>query len=161
MQHRYADLASGAESGQDYTSVRYVNYKPETLEFIFNVFRDRWTKMPMINITNNYPSLRTLNLRAQLPVDLNSILYEAFTLLSKLYIYPGYSQNATTQERSQYWNNEAIKRKEAVLDLFWDSKRVSFYDFNTTSGVRAIPWSAAAYYPYFVSSHYTNEHRRL
>ena len=53
----YAELASGAETGWDYSS--------------------RWEKNPFPageNLTNNNPGLRTLNVRSTIPVDLNSIL---------------------------------------------------------------------------------------
>ena len=53
----YAELASGAETGWDYSS--------------------RWEKNPFPaggNLTNNTPGLRTLNVRSTIPVDLNAIL---------------------------------------------------------------------------------------
>jgi hypothetical protein len=50
----YAELASGAETGWDYSA--------------------RWVKQPVINVSDNNPALRTLNTRAIIPVDLNSLL---------------------------------------------------------------------------------------
>lgn len=50
----YAELASGAESGWDYSS--------------------RWAKQPIINVTDNLPVLRTLNVRAIVPVDLMALM---------------------------------------------------------------------------------------
>ncbi len=58
----YAELASGAESGYDYSS--------------------RWCRQPLLNLTDNYPALRTLNTRAIMPVDLNSLLYGDHVLVS-------------------------------------------------------------------------------
>lgn len=53
----YAELASGAESGWDYSS--------------------RWTKQPHAgNLTDQTPALRTLNVRNTIAVDLNAILCE-------------------------------------------------------------------------------------
>ena len=53
----YAELATGAETGWDYSS--------------------RWEINPFPaggNLTNNTPGLRTLNVRSTIPVDLNAIL---------------------------------------------------------------------------------------
>ena len=53
----YAELATGAETGWDYSS--------------------RWERIPFPpggNLTNNTPGLRTLNIRSTIPVDLNAIL---------------------------------------------------------------------------------------
>ena len=50
----YAELATGAETGWDYSA--------------------RWCKVPVINVSDNNPALRTLNTRAIIPVDLNSLL---------------------------------------------------------------------------------------
>lgn len=50
----YAELASGAESGWDYTS--------------------RWCREPLLNATDNNPALRTLNVRGIVPVDLTALL---------------------------------------------------------------------------------------
>jgi len=58
----YAELASGAETGWDYGA--------------------RWCKQSTLNVTNNYPALRTLNTRAIIPVDLNSLLSGAHSLVS-------------------------------------------------------------------------------
>lgn len=59
----YAELASGAESGWDYTS--------------------RWTKEPLGNITDNSVPLRTLNVRSIIPVDLTSLLAGDHALVSR------------------------------------------------------------------------------
>lgn len=58
----YAELASGAESGWDYSA--------------------RWCKEPVINVSDNNPALRTLNVRAMIPVDLNSLLSGDHALVS-------------------------------------------------------------------------------
>jgi len=60
----YAELATGAESGWDYSS--------------------RWCKIPVINVTDNNPALRTLNARAIIPVDLNSLLAGDHALVSQV-----------------------------------------------------------------------------
>lgn len=61
----YSELASGAETGWDYSS--------------------RWTKEPFAtigNTTNQEPLLRGLNVKGLVPVDLNSILCKYFRALS-------------------------------------------------------------------------------
>ena len=50
----YGELASGAETGWDYSS--------------------RWCKQPLLNLTDNDPALRTLNVKGVIPVELNSLL---------------------------------------------------------------------------------------
>ncbi|KAF8417169.1 glycoside hydrolase family 37 protein, partial [Boletus edulis BED1] len=57
----YSELASGAETGWDYSS--------------------RFEMVPQLG----NPGLRTLNVRNHIPVDLNSILYKAHVLLANLY----------------------------------------------------------------------------
>lgn len=58
----YAELASGAESGWDYTV--------------------RWVKYPVLNKTNDDETLRGLNIRSIIPVDLNSLLAGDHALVS-------------------------------------------------------------------------------
>lgn len=60
----YAELASGAESGWDYSS--------------------RWCKEPLGNATDNSVPLRTLNIRQIIPVDLNALLAGDHALVSAL-----------------------------------------------------------------------------
>ncbi|KAG8984621.1 hypothetical protein FRB93_006401 [Tulasnella sp. JGI-2019a] len=64
----YSEIASGAETGWDFTS--------------------RFSKDPFAtvgNTTNLQPLMRALNVRGTAPVDLNSILYDAFIQLAHLY----------------------------------------------------------------------------
>lgn len=58
----YAELATGAESGWDY-SVRWVKYAVE-------------------NVTDNESTLRGLNVRSIIPTDLNSLLAGDHALVS-------------------------------------------------------------------------------
>lgn len=123
----YSDLASGAESGIDYSAAR-------------------WSKQPVIDLEDTIPAQRFLNTGAQLPVDLNSILFLSEQKLSAFYKMSvnGSQPNMT---RANYWAQQAAKRKEAILDVFWDPSRKFFYDFNTTSGDRATTYSAAGFFP--------------
>ncbi|EJD37494.1 glycoside hydrolase [Auricularia subglabra TFB-10046 SS5] len=126
----YAELATGAESGWDYSS--------------------RWMREPFAagsNTTWSYPALRTLNLRATLPVDLNSILYKARTDLAALYTLVGKKSDAQRHTKA------AGALKDAIVDLFWDAERMAFYDFNVTANARSNQLTAAHFYPLWAGIH--------
>ncbi|KAG8918242.1 hypothetical protein FRC02_002512, partial [Tulasnella sp. 418] len=174
----YAELASGAESGWDYTA--------------------RWSREPWSNqadTTNQEPILRSLNVRGTGAVDLNSILYKAMLLLADLHelydeelqrvikkrhesstsrtqtttfsaslpIATGSditrtftptstdtavpSPTSTGGSKPDLYRQSAAQLKAAILDLMWDSSKLSFYDFNITSNSRSGFYSAAAFYP--------------
>lgn len=138
----YAELASGAESGHDYTA--------------------RFATNPYLgNITDQNPLLRTLNVRATIPVDLNSILYKYRSLLAELYNLAASNStlspptlasggNATYfHRRAAYHTSVATTLKSAILDLFWEPSTLAFYDFNTTSNARNTWFSPATFYPYW------------
>lgn len=139
----YAELASGAESGHDYTA--------------------RFATNPYLgNITDQNPLLRTLNVRATIPVDLNSILYKYRSLLAELYTLAASNSTlapptlATTpgnstyfHQRAAYHTSVAATLKSAILDLFWEPSTLAFYDFNTTANARSTWFSPAAFYPYW------------
>jgi len=118
----FANLASGAESGQDYSAAR-------------------WS-------TNPYSStpLRTLNTNAIVPVDLNSILYNNMRLLSKMYELSG---NTINSSKSSQWAQMAAERRQSVIDLCWNEDLSTFYDFNTTSNQQIIRWTPTSYYAYW------------
>lgn len=118
----YAQLASGAESGWDYSS--------------------RWMKEPLAGgAADPNPALRSLNIKNIVPVDLNSILYNAHVVLARLYTSQGNSSAADTHTQN------ANTIRTGVLDLFWDNQKLAFYDFNTTSNARNTIWSTATFYP--------------
>lgn len=117
----YAELATGAESGWDYSS--------------------RWCKEPLLNVTDNLPALRTLNARAIIPVDLNALLYGDHVLLADLYErymaeMNGSADNATMSNLTSKVTQHrmiANETREAIIDLHWDADKKYFYDFNTVS----------------------------
>ncbi|KAH8924625.1 glycoside hydrolase family 37 protein [Atractiella rhizophila] len=123
----YIELASGAESGMDYSGAK-------------------WSKTPLANKTNNFPSLRELNIYETLPVDLNSILFRNYELLATMYKIKGETYN---EKKSLAWQTKANSLKHAILDLFWDPDRLTFYDFNTTAGDHGKYWTTASFYPYW------------
>jgi alpha,alpha-trehalase len=129
----YAELASGAETGWDYSS--------------------RWAKNPHLgNITNQTPILRTLNVRNTTAIDLNAILYKAHIDLATLYTMSSQSMakrvlRRIDSDRASFHRSAAATLKTAILDLFWDPNRLAFYDFNTTSSARNQQLTAAHWYP--------------
>ncbi|GLB38558.1 putative alpha-trehalose glucohydrolase [Lyophyllum shimeji] len=113
----YAELASGAESGWDYTV--------------------RWFAQTDDGSNNG---LRSLNVRNTIAVDLNSILYKNHVLLASLYASddPAAASAHTTA---------AAALLAGILDLFWDSTKLAFYDFNLATKARNTVFSAANFYP--------------
>ncbi|THG99105.1 hypothetical protein EW026_g3193 [Hermanssonia centrifuga] len=118
----YSQLASGAESGWDYSS--------------------RFIREPIAGGSNNTNvALRTLNIKNNIPVDLNSILYHAHIVLSGFYS----SQNNASAVSTH--NQAASTIRAGILDLFWDPSKLAFYDFNLTSNARNSIFTAATFYP--------------
>lgn len=58
----YSELATGAESGWDYSA--------------------RWCEQPLLNTTDNNPALRTLKVKSIIPVDLLSLMAGDHALVS-------------------------------------------------------------------------------
>lgn len=120
----YSNLASGAESGMDYSAAR-------------------WCSEPLANTDDAQANLRTLNINNQVPVDLNAIQYRNFVLLASMYTVAG------NNTRAAYWAKRASDLREAVLDVNWNATSLVFRDYNITSGTQANIWSSASYYPYW------------
>ncbi|THH27596.1 hypothetical protein EUX98_g6596 [Antrodiella citrinella] len=118
----YSELASGAETGWDYSS--------------------RYIRTPGAGGSNNTNvALRALNVKGTLPVDLNSILYKAHVSLADLYNQQTHSAAASTHLQN------ATTIREAILDLFWDPTKLAFYDFNLTSNVRNDFFTIVTFFP--------------
>lgn len=103
----YANLASGAESGIDYSI--------------------RWTESPNDAARDDYFPLRSLDVYNLLPVDLNSILS-----WNEKAIADFLRQLNRTWEASE-WDQRKSERDEAMFDIFWNSTHGSYFDFNLTS----------------------------
>ncbi|KAF9478211.1 trehalase [Pholiota conissans] len=114
----YAELASGAETGWDYTV--------------------RWFSASRVN-----DGLVALNIRNTIAVDLNSLHYKNHVLLANLYG----TSNASAVARH---NAAAASLKAGILDLFWDSQKLAFYDFILDTNSRNTIFSVAAFYPFWV-----------
>ncbi|OJD29899.1 glycoside hydrolase family 37 protein [Diplodia corticola] len=103
----YSNLASGAESGWDYSS--------------------RWLRYPEDAAQDVYFPLRSLNVRNVVPVDLNSILYGNEAALAEFHNLTG---NATA---AALWSDRAAQRSNAMYDLMWNETRYAYFDYNLTS----------------------------
>ncbi|GJE92605.1 glycoside hydrolase family 37 protein [Phanerochaete sordida] len=118
----YSELASGAESGWDYST--------------------RFVKEPLAGGSNNTnPALRSYNIKNNIPVDLNSILYASHGFLAQLYDSQGNSSAASSHRST------ASTIRAGILDLFWDPTKLAFYDFNQTSNARNDIFTTATFYP--------------
>ncbi|PNP38355.1 hypothetical protein TGAMA5MH_09713 [Trichoderma gamsii] len=108
----YANLATGAESGNDYTS--------------------RWLANPSDAINDVYFPLRSLNNKDIVPVDLNAILYGNELTISQFYNQTG---NFTA---ARNWAERAANRSTAIQAVFWNETLFSYFDYNLTSSSQYI-----------------------
>lgn len=108
----YSNLASGAESGWDYSS--------------------RWLRTPLDAAEDIYFPLRSLNVIETVPVELNSILYQNEATISDFLRTQG---NTTDADR---WAKAAQDRSNAMYNLMWNSTHWSYFDFNLTSNSQHI-----------------------
>jgi len=108
----YANLASGAESGWDYSS--------------------RWMRTPNDAAQDVYFPLRSLNVMKTVPVDLNSILYANEITIAELHNITGNS-SASTQ-----WAQIAETRQKAMYEIMWNSTYNSYFDYNLTSNAQNV-----------------------
>ena len=72
-------------------------------------------------------------------------------LLDKSYQILGNYLNKTgsTSQATTYLDT-ASNIRAGILDLFWDSSKLSYYDFNLTSNGRNNVYTPAAFYPFWV-----------
>ncbi|KAI9152046.1 Trehalase [Paramyrothecium foliicola] len=108
----WADLATGAESGWDYTV--------------------RWNSRPNDAARDVYFPLRYLNTREIVPVDLNSILYGNEIAIANFYNQTG-NETAANQ-----WAELAANRSAALHAIMWNETLYSYFDYNLTSGAQNI-----------------------
>ena len=108
----YANLASGAESGWDYST--------------------RWLKNPSDAINDDSFPLRSLNTMDILPVDLNSILYYNEITIADFHRRTGNFSAARA------WAAIAANRSEAMTTLLWSAEHYSYFDYNLTSHAQNV-----------------------
>ncbi|KAI1133518.1 Six-hairpin glycosidase-like protein [Nemania abortiva] len=103
----YANLASGAESGWDYSS--------------------RWLKNPSDAVNDVYFPLRSLNTVNVIGVDVNSILYANEIAIA------GFLRDAGNDTAAAEFEELAQNRSASMFALMWNEKYSSFFDYNLTS----------------------------
>ncbi|KAG9308845.1 glycoside hydrolase family 37 protein [Chiua virens] len=123
----------------DYQTVHDPTLPPMTDTEAYALYGE-WTLGFEANPQLNNLGLRMLNVRNNIPVCLNSILYKAHTLLAKLY---GTSSATAAANHLQI----AADFRAGILDLMWDASKLAFYDFNLTSNSRNSIFTAATFYP--------------
>ncbi|KAK9788944.1 putative Trehalase [Seiridium cardinale] len=108
----YANLATGAESGWDYST--------------------RWLANPSDAADDVYFPLRSLNTRNIVSVDLNSILYANEITIAEYLEASGNDTGATA------FREQAEARSEAMFALMWNDKYNSYFDYNLTSASQNV-----------------------
>ncbi|KAI5919216.1 glycoside hydrolase family 37 protein [Camillea tinctor] len=108
----YANLASGAESGWDYSS--------------------RWIANPSDAANDVYFPLRSLNTVNVIGVDLNSILYANEITIANYLKLCGHDDAAADFEEM------ARNRSIAMYELMWNEEHSGYFDYNLTSQVQNL-----------------------
>ncbi|KAI8069147.1 glycoside hydrolase [Gongronella butleri] len=124
----YSDLATGAETGWDYST--------------------RWTKSktPDANI------LQSLNTRKIVPIELNALLWSMETTLAEWHTKFGTSHHAKKKRQASYYERQAKHRLEAMDAVLWDEDKVAFFDYNMTSQARNDEFTPAALFPFWLGA---------
>lgn len=104
----YANLATGAETGWDYST--------------------RWLANPTDAANDVYFPLRSLNTINTVSVELNAILYANEMVISEYLAADGNGTGATA------FQDLAKARSEAMFSLMWNDTHNSYFDYNLTSG---------------------------
>jgi alpha,alpha-trehalase len=115
----YSDLATGAETGWDYSS--------------------RWLRNKNFKGNSQFELLKSLNTRAIVPIELNSLLYDMEIQLSQW----------NTGKKKAYYQRRAKQRLHSMDRLLWNDEKSSFYDFNLTSQSQQIEFTPANYFPFW------------
>ncbi|EFY86147.1 trehalase precursor [Metarhizium acridum CQMa 102] len=103
----YANLATGAETGWDFSS--------------------RWIANPRDSARQVYFPLRSMNARSIVPVCLNSILYGNELAIA------GFLRRAGNASAAPAWERRAADRSAAMHALMWNDTLAGYFDFNLTS----------------------------
>lgn len=104
---QYRNLASGAESGWDFSS-RFLQIPREAVEDV------------------SFP-LRSLNVVNMVPVDLNSFLYWNEITIA------GFLHQVDQTDNAVLWEDRARQRAEAMHAVMWNATLNAYLDYNLTS----------------------------
>jgi alpha,alpha-trehalase len=108
----YSNLASGAESGWDYSL--------------------RWVKNPSDAVDDTSFPLRSLNTVNTIPVELNSILYYNEITIADFHRREG------NYSAAREWAGRAANRSDAMTTLLWNAEHYSYFDYNLTSSSQNV-----------------------
>ncbi|KAI1369488.1 Six-hairpin glycosidase-like protein [Xylaria arbuscula] len=108
----YANLASGAESGWDYSS--------------------RWIANPSDAVNDVYFPLRSLNTVNIIGVDVNSILYANEIAIAK------YLRDSGDDSSADEFEELARNRSASMFELMWNDKYNSYFDYNLTANAQNV-----------------------
>ncbi|KXN69246.1 glycoside hydrolase family 37 protein [Conidiobolus coronatus NRRL 28638] len=139
----YADLATGAETGWDYTT--------------------RWILPELKNFTsNNTITLRSLHTRQVIPADLNALIYQIERNLIQLHKTAlSNSPNDCDEERTknqvhkdliQQYDQRSKDRVKIMHELMWDTSDYSFHDYLIDSNQKYPYFSASNYWPFWTGA---------
>jgi len=78
-------------------------------------------------------------------VDLNSMLYVYETDFG--YLIKEYLNNDFKNTNAQYWESQALKRKNLVNSLLWNEEEAQFFDYNFKTNTQHPFESASNYFP--------------
>ncbi|ORX69125.1 glycoside hydrolase [Linderina pennispora] len=115
----YADMATGAETGWDYST--------------------RWVRNPKAPADQLLFGIRT---RQVVPVELNAILYQVEQAIARL------DRLAGAGDCSDY-EQMAATRLDAMNKVFYDSASGMYFDWVLETNSRSTIWSPAALWPYW------------
>jgi alpha,alpha-trehalase len=121
---QYRNLASGAESGWDFSA--------------------RFMRDPTIAADDTYFPLASYNIISIVPVELNAILYWNEVTIAGFLRQQEQQQapNATTE--ADAWDARAASRSEAMHAVMWNDTLGGYSDFNLTSGSQDVFWARDA-----------------
>lgn len=122
---QYRNLASGAESGWDFSA--------------------RFMRDPTIAADDTYFPLASYNIINIVPVELNAILYwNEVTIARFLRQQKQQAPNATAGGDADAWNARAAARSEAMYAVMWNETLGGYFDYNMTSGAHDVFWARDA-----------------
>ncbi|KAF9781742.1 hypothetical protein BJ322DRAFT_1213065 [Thelephora terrestris] len=127
----YAELATGAEPVMLQPHlVTLAKFLSDRVSLGWD-YTGRWLKQPLAgnNLTDQDSKLRKLNIRSTIPTSLTRSS-------------PGPSIRRTPPPR-------ALNLSGGILDLFWDSNTLAFYDYNLTPNTRN-GYHSPTFYPFCV-----------
>lgn len=120
---QYSNLASGAESGWDFSA--------------------RFMRDPNIAANDTYFPLASYNIINIVPVELNAILYWNEVTIAG-FIRQQQALHGTVDAEADEWDARAASRSEAMHAVMWNETLGSYFDFNLTSEAQDVFWARDA-----------------